>query len=67
MSVAEIKQAITHLSPAELAEVIAFIREREAAAWEAQIEADFSRGGTHYEVLNEIDAQIDSGNFKPLR
>jgi hypothetical protein len=64
--VAEIKQAISHLSPAELAEVIAFIRDQKKAAWEAQIEEDFSPGGARYGLIQEIDAQIDAGEYKPL-
>ena len=66
MSVAEIKIAITHLSPVELAEVSEFIRQTEASLWDSQIESDFGPGGRHHGLLKEIDAQIDAGNFTPI-
>jgi len=41
VSLAEIKDAVETLSPGELAELASFIRERENAAWDRQIDADF--------------------------
>ena len=66
MSLAEIKNAVSELTPQELAELAAFIREQDNLAWDREIEADFSPGGRHHGVLAEIDAQIDAGAFKPL-
>ena len=45
MSVGEIKEAVGKLTPAELAEVSAFIAQKEAKDWDAKIDADFAPGG----------------------
>jgi len=45
VSLAEIKDAVETLSPGELAELASFIRERENAAWDQQIDADFAEDG----------------------
>ena len=66
MSLAEIKTAVKELSPGELAELAAFIQDQDNLAWDSEIEKDFSPDGKHYGVLAEIDAAIDSGDFKPL-
>ena len=66
MSLAEIKSAVRELTPQDLAELAAFIREQDTLAWDREIEADFSPGGKHHGVLVEVDAQIDAGDFKPL-
>jgi hypothetical protein len=42
MSLAEIKTAVDALSTEELAELAAFLRELDNAAWDRQIDADFS-------------------------
>ena len=39
MGLAEIKNAVEMLSPRELTELASFIRERENAAWDRQIDA----------------------------
>jgi len=66
MSLAEIKQEVIKLSNDELAELTAFIRERYNAAWDREIEEDFSPGGKHERILAKIDSQIDAGDFTPL-
>jgi hypothetical protein len=45
MNVGEIKEAVRKLTPAELAEVSAFIAQKEAKDWDAKIDADFAPGG----------------------
>lgn len=35
--------------------------------WDAQIEADFSPGGDGMALLEEVDAQIEAGNFDQFR
>jgi hypothetical protein len=45
MDVGEIKEAVGKLTPAELAEVSAFIAQKEAKDWDAKIDADFAPGG----------------------
>lgn len=42
MSLSEIKTAVDALSPDELGELAAFIREWDNAAWDRQIDADFA-------------------------
>jgi hypothetical protein len=66
MSLAEIKNAVTELSPRELAELVAFIQTQNNLAWDREIETDFSRGGKHHALLAEIDAAIDAGDATPL-
>ena len=45
MSLAELKEAVAALSPADLAELASFIRQRENSEWDRQIDADFAEGG----------------------
>lgn len=56
MSLAEIKDAVTELTPKELAELAAFIQAQDKVARDREIEEDFSLGGKHQEVLAKIDA-----------
>ena len=58
MSLSEIKKAVDALSPAELAELATFIRNREDAAWDQQIDTDFSEGGKLRSVVNEVREDI---------
>ena len=66
MSLAEIKTAVDALSPEELAELAAFIRERDQAAWDRQIDADFVEGGRLHSVVNEVDADIRAGRLRDM-
>ena len=66
MSLAEIKSAVDALSPEELAELAAFIRERDNAAWDRQIDADFVEGGRLREVTDEVRADARAGNLRDL-
>jgi hypothetical protein len=52
MSLAEIKTAVDQLSPRELAELEAFIRDRDNAAWDRQIDEvrDDARAGRLQEL-----------------
>jgi hypothetical protein len=54
MSLAEIKEAVNKLSKAELAELAAFIRERDNAAWDREIDADFAEDGRLRSVVNAV-------------
>ena len=60
MSLAEIKDAVDTLSPGELAELASFIRQRENAAWDRQIDADFAEGGRLRPLLDEVREDIRS-------
>lgn len=66
MSLAEIKTAVDALSPEELAELAAFVRERDQAAWDRQIDADFAEGGRLHGVIKEVDADIRAGRFEDM-
>jgi len=56
VSLAEIKTAVDSLSPDELTELAAFIRERDNAAWDRQIDNDFSENGRLSSVAEDIRA-----------
>jgi hypothetical protein len=66
MSLAEIKSAVDALSPEELAELAAFIRERDNATWDRQIDADFAEGGRLREVADEVRADTRVGKLQDL-
>ena len=66
MSLAEIKDAVDTLSPGELAELASFIRRRENAAWDCQIDADFAEGGRLRPLLDEVREDIRAGRLDDL-
>ena len=66
MSLAEIKSAIDALSPEELAELAAFIRERDNAIWDRQIDADFATGGRLRELADEVRVDARAGKLQDL-
>lgn len=66
MSLAEIEKAVDALTPAELAQLAAYIARHDKLVWDEEIERDFSSGGIHAASLEKIDAEIDAGNFKPM-
>ena len=65
MSLAEIKSAVDQLSPNEFAELIAFLRERDSAAWDRELEADIAAGRLD-SVLREVDDDIRAGRVSEL-
>jgi hypothetical protein len=66
VSLAEIKTAVDALSPEELAELAAFIRQRDQAAWDRQIDADFAEGGRLHGVAEDVRADIRAGRLQDL-
>ena len=66
MSLAEIKSAVDSLSPEELAELAAFIRERDNALWDRQIDADFAEGGRLREMADEVQTAVRTGKLQDL-
>ena len=62
----EIKEAVGKLTPAELAEVSAFIAQKEAKDWDAKIDADFAAGGRLASVLEEVKADYKAGRTRDL-
>ena len=66
MSLTEIEEAVKDLSREELAKLAAFIARQDKLVWDEELEQDFSPGGKHSGALEKIDAEIDSGNFRPM-
>ena len=66
VSLSEIKNAVDALSPEELAELVAFIRDRDNAAWDRQIDADFAERGRLSTVAEELRADIQAGRLQDL-
>ena len=66
MSLAEIKDAVDTLSPGELAELASFIRQRENAAWDQQIDSDFDKGGRLRSISDEVREDIRAGRLEDL-
>ncbi|HEX9274242.1 MAG TPA: hypothetical protein VGA01_18750 [Candidatus Binatia bacterium] len=60
MSLAEIKEAVEALSPADLAELAQFIRQRENLAWDRQIDGDFAEQGRLRPVIEEVRENLRS-------
>ena len=66
MSLAEIKTAVDALSADELTELATFIRERDNAAWDRQIDSDFSDSGQLRSVAEEVREDIRAGRLQDL-
>ena len=66
MSLTEIKSAVDALSAVELADLATFIRERDNAAWDRQIDADFAEGGRLSEVAQEVRSDIRADRLHDL-
>jgi hypothetical protein len=66
MSLAEIEEAVKSLNREELAKLAAYIARTDKLVWDEQLEEDFSPGGKHAATLEKIDAEIDTGNFRPM-
>jgi hypothetical protein len=63
MSLAEIKSAVDELSIKELAELAAFIRERDNAAWDQQIEEDAAAGKLDF-LFEEAEQARANGTLR---
>jgi hypothetical protein len=66
MSLAEIKDAVNDLPPEDLAELAAFVRQRDSEAWDRQIDADFAPEGRLSKVLEEVRADARAGQLQEL-
>jgi hypothetical protein len=66
MGLAEIKNAVDALSPEELSELAAFIRERDNSIWDRQIDTDFAKGGRLQELADEVRADARAGKLQDL-
>ena len=67
MSLSEIEKAVEALSSEELTKLASFIRERENAAWDRQIDADFAEDGRLRPVLDEVREDIRAGRLDGRR
>lgn len=65
MSVTEIKAAISELSPEDLNNLITWLEEYHASAWDSEIESDLDSGRMDT-VLAEVDKEYDAGLAEPL-
>ena len=65
MSITEIEQAITELSPEELARFREWFDEYYAEVWDKQIEMDVKSGRLD-KLIAEADQDYDAGLSKPL-
>ena len=66
MSVADLKKEVDALSPSELAELSAYIAQRDNTEWDAEIDRDFSEGGRLTPVLDEVRADIRAGRLDEM-
>ena len=66
MKLTELKSAVALLAPEELAELAAFVREREEAVWDRQIDVDFAEGGRLRAVLEEVRADLRAGRMEEM-
>lgn len=64
-SVREIEAAISHLPANELAELMAWLQEYHADAWDRQIEADLEAGRLDA-LLSEVEREYQAGLSRPL-
>ncbi len=65
MTVTEIESAIAQLPPAELAQLMTWLQEYHAQAWDKQIEEDLEAGRLDA-ILAEADKEYKAGLAKPL-
>ncbi len=65
MTIQEIEQAITELSPDELARLREWFDEYFAQVWDEQIERDAASGRLD-KLIAEVDEEYNAGQSKPL-
>jgi hypothetical protein len=66
MDLAEIQHAIEELPKEQQAALAAWLAERDQAAWDAEIESDFSADGAGLAILEEMKADVRAGKFRPF-
>ena len=64
-TVTEIEAAISRLSPQELGELMTWLQEYAAAAWDRRIEADLEAGRLD-PLLDEVEAEYRAGLSRPF-
>lgn len=63
MSLAEIKSAVSELSPSELTELAAFVLRQDQAAWDAQIDEDAASGKLDF-LFEEAKRERAAGQLR---
>jgi hypothetical protein len=66
MTLTAIKSAIEELPEEEKGALLDWLLSRDREEWDKQIAKDFSPVGRGSRLLEEVDAAIDRGDFKPL-
>lgn len=66
MTLPEIQRAIETLSEDEQARLATWVADRDAAIWDAELERDFSAGGTASAMLENVRQQVRAGKSRPF-
>lgn len=66
MTLPEIQRAIEGLPEKERAKLATWVAERDFAAWDTEIERDFSTGGAGSALLEKVRKQVRSGKSQPF-
>ncbi len=66
MTLNAIKSAIKELPEEEKRALVDWFLALDREKWDEEISEDFSAGGRGMKLLDEVDAAIDRGEFKPL-
>ncbi|MGH9407785.1 MAG: hypothetical protein ACRD3D_18345 [Terriglobia bacterium] len=61
-----IKSAIEELPEEEKRALVDWLLSLDREKWNEEISEDFSPGGRGMKMLDEVDAAIERGDFKPL-
>jgi hypothetical protein len=61
-----IKSVIEELPEKEKRALVDWLLALDREKWDEEIAEDFSAGGRGMKMLDEVDAAIDRGEFKPL-
>ena len=62
MDLAEIQHAIETLPAEQQIALLSWLAERDRSEWDAQIERDFSVGGTGTPLLDQVKARVRHGD-----
>jgi hypothetical protein len=66
MTLEAIKEAIVELPATEKTSLASWLYAQDSEEWNKQMEADFSAGGRGMDLLEQWDAEIQSGGSIPL-
>lgn len=66
MTLPEIQKAIESLPEDEQTELATWVAQRDMAAWNAELEKDFSVGGAGDNILENVRQQVRAGRSKPF-